>query len=102
MFSRNYPSSYTDNTLRLFAEAGFQPRVVQNVGELQTALGLVAAEVGLILVPASTQNLKREAVVYRNITNPKTTIEIIMQYRKDETSPVFARFRETVQSLYKI
>lgn len=102
MFSRNRPSAYADKTMHLFAEAGFQPRVAQNVGEIQTALGLVAAEIGFILVPASTQNLKREGVVYRNLTKPKSAIEIIMQYRKDETSPVFSRFREIVKSLYKI
>lgn len=100
MFSRSRPSAYADYTLRLFAEAGFQPRIVQNVGELQTALGLVAAEIGFILVPASTQNLKREGVVYRPISSPKPTIEIIMQYRKDETSPVLERFLEIVRSLY--
>ena len=102
LFSQTSPSVYADYMLRLCAAAGFQPRVAQNVGEVQTALGLVAAEIGIILVPSSTQNLKREGVVYRNLTNPKPTIEIIMQYRKDESSPVFKRFLEIVHSLYRI
>lgn len=101
MFSRSKPSVYTDYMLRLCAEAGFQPRVVQNVGEVQTALGLVAAEIGITLVPASTQNLKRDGVVYRSLSKPKPALEIIMQYRKDETSPVFTRFLEIVRSLYR-
>lgn len=100
MFSQNNPSVYADFMLRLCAEVGFQPRVVQKVGEIQTALGLVAAEIGIILVPSSTQNLKREGVVYRALTNPAPTIKMVMQYRKDEVSPVFSRFLEIVHSLY--
>lgn len=102
IFSQNNPPVYADYLIRLCAEAGFQPRVAQKVGEVQTALGLVAAEIGIILVPSSTQRLKRDGVIYRELTDPKPTIEIIMQYRKDETSPVFARFLETVRSLYRI
>jgi DNA-binding transcriptional LysR family regulator len=101
VFSRNMPSAYTEYLLRLCAEAGFQPRVVQSVGEMQTALGLVAAEIGITLVPASTQNLKREGVVYRALVKPKPAIDINMQYRQDETSPVLSRFLEIVRSLYR-
>jgi DNA-binding transcriptional LysR family regulator len=100
MFSQNQPSAYADYLSRLCAEAGFQPRVVQNVGEMQTAIGLVAAEIGIIAVPSSIQNLKREGVVYRSLDNLNATIEITVQYRKDETSPVLQRFLEIVNSLY--
>lgn len=100
IFSQSRPSPYYEFILRLCAEAGFQPSVVQQVGEIQTALGLVAAEIGITLVPASTQNLHREGVIYRPLAAPQPTIEMIMQYRKDETSLVVARFLEVIQTLY--
>jgi DNA-binding transcriptional LysR family regulator len=100
VFSQSLPSPLREYILRLCAEAGFQPRIVQQVGEIQTALGLVAAEIGVTLVPASTHNLHREGVVYKNLTEPQPIIEMTMQYRKDENSPVVARFLEVIQTLY--
>lgn len=102
VFSQSRPSPLREYILRLCAEAGFQPSVVQQVGEIQTALGLVAAEIGITLVPASTHNLHREGVVYKNLTEPQPIIEMTMQYRKDETSPVVARFLEVIQTLYPV
>ena len=99
MLSQARPSPYYDFVMRLCAEAGFQPRIAQQVGEIQTALGLVAAGIGFALVPASTQNLHREGVTYIHLT-AQPIIEMIMQYRRDETSPVFSRFLQVIESLY--
>lgn len=100
MLSQNRPSTYYDYIMRLCAEAGFQPKIVQQVGEIQTALGLVAAGIGFTFVPASTRNLHREGVVYIPLTAPPPTIEMIIQFRRDENSPAFVRFLEVAQSLY--
>lgn len=100
IFSQSRPSPFYEFVVRLCAEAGFQPKVVQQVGEIQTALGLVAAEIGVTLVPASTINLHREGVIYKTLAAPEAVIEMMMQYRKDETSPVVARFLEVIQKLY--
>lgn len=99
-FLQSHPSPFYEYILRLCAEAGFQPNVVQQVGEIQTALGLVAAEIGVTLVPASTYNLHREGVIYKSLAAPQPIIEMTMQYRKDETSAVVARFLEVIQTLY--
>lgn len=101
VFSQSRPSPFFDYVMRLCAEAGFQPNVVQQVGEIQTALGLVAAEIGVTLVPASTENLHREGVIYKPLAAP-LIIEMTMQYRKDETSPVVAGFLEVIQALYPV
>lgn len=102
IFSQSRPSPFYEFVVRLCAESGFQPNIVQQVGEIQTALGLVAAEIGVTLVPDSTHNLHREGVVYKNLTEPQPVIEMTMQYRKDENSPVVARFLEVIQALYPV
>jgi hypothetical protein len=50
--------------LALFRERDLRPPLVHEVKELQTALGLVAAESGVSIVPASVERLRRDNVLY--------------------------------------
>ncbi len=51
--------------------AGFEPRAVQDdVWLLQTVLGLVAAGLGVALVPASVEKLGRAGVAFRPLRDP--------------------------------
>jgi DNA-binding transcriptional LysR family regulator len=84
--------------LSLVRAQGVQPRFVQEANELQTALGLVAAEVGITLVPASVQRLHREDVVYRAIDAPGFTSPVIMSYRTDDRSAFLMRVIDWVMA----
>jgi DNA-binding transcriptional LysR family regulator len=85
-----YPSmprpSYADQVLSLFRDRGLEPLIGQEVRDVQTALGLVAAGVGVCLVPASLQRLRRDNVVYRPLDDPQATSPIIMSWRATDTS----------------
>ncbi len=83
--------SYADHVLSLFRGQGLQPRVVQEANELQTALGLVAAGLGITLVPSSVQRLHRDDVRYVPINAPGFVSPVIMSYRSGDTSPYLAR-----------
>ncbi|NUO87864.1 MAG: LysR family transcriptional regulator [Cupriavidus sp.] len=83
--------SYADHLLSLFRAQGLQLRVAQEANELQTALGLVAAGVGITLVPASIQRLHRDDVRYCPIDAPGFVSPVIMSYREGDTSPFLAR-----------
>ncbi len=72
------PSAHADNTVQIFANAGLAPRIVQTVEEMHTALGLVAAGIGVTLVPSSMQKAKREGVVYLDLANTETKLEMKM------------------------
>ena len=76
--------SYADQVLALFRGAGLRP-AVQEVRELQTALGLVAAGLGVCLVPASVQRLQRSGVQYRPMDVPGATSPVIMSHRVGDT-----------------
>ena len=93
------PSPHTDNTIQIFANAGFTPQIVQTVEEIHTALGLVAAGIGITLLPSSIQNMQNRGIEYRNLIKPTPVLEMKMGYREDESSPALARFIETVHSI---
>jgi DNA-binding transcriptional LysR family regulator len=60
---RSRPHSH-DLTIELFAEAGLQPRIAQFADEKQTIVNLVAAELGVALVPRWTSRLATPGVRY--------------------------------------
>lgn len=79
-------------------QAGFEPRVVQRTGELQTALGLVSAGIGVALLPASVEHTSREGVKYIPLDSPSPTISMVAAYRNDDSSPILQRFLDVVRS----
>jgi DNA-binding transcriptional LysR family regulator len=100
-----YPSaprpSYADQVLRLYRERGLRPPAVHEVRELQTALGLVAAETGICLVPASVERLRRDGVAYRPLDEEKAISPIIMSSRKGDRSPEVALLLKLIREMYR-
>lgn len=62
LFPRHPQPSYADSVLAVCARAGFRPNVVQETAEIHTAIGLVAAGLGVTIVPASVQSAHRQGV----------------------------------------
>ena len=60
---RSRPHSH-DLTMKLFAQAGLQARVVQLANEKQTIVNLVAAELGVAIVPRWTSRMATRGVRY--------------------------------------
>ena len=93
-----YPSEPESNfgsyVINSCAEAGFVPNIIQRTDEVQTAVGLVGAGVGIAVVPASTQCICREGVVYRQLIEPMPTIDLTLGYRADDHSPILMNFIE--------
>jgi DNA-binding transcriptional LysR family regulator len=71
--------------------AGFEPNVVQRTVQIQTAISLVSAGIGISLVPVTAKNLTQKGVVYRRLEE-KTTADLLVVYRDDETSPAVRHF----------
>ena len=92
--------SYADQVLALFRERKLIPTTVHEVSELQSALGLTASAMGVCLVPASVQRLRRDDVVYREIADKKVISPVIMTYRSDEKSNELIALRQTMVELY--
>jgi DNA-binding transcriptional LysR family regulator len=76
--------------LGICTDAGFTPRAVQeNVWLVQTIVGLVAAGVGVALLPASARALARRGVVYRTLRGDTAhVVELAAVWRRDDRSPI--------------
>lgn len=55
---------------RLFALAGVSPRIVQEVSQTHSVLALVNGGLGVALVPASSQIMRMDNLVFRDIAIP--------------------------------
>lgn len=82
------------HVLDICREAGFAPYVVQDdVWLVQTIVGLVAAGVGVALVPAGTKALQRRGVAYRPLCGRSLhEVELAAVWRGDERSAVVRAF----------
>ena len=93
--------SYADQVLALFRDAGLKPPAVHEVRELQTALGLVAAEAGVCLVPASVERLRRDNVSYRPFAQEAIVSPVIMSTRKGDPSPELSLLLKLIRDIYR-
>jgi DNA-binding transcriptional LysR family regulator len=83
--------SYADQVLSFYSDQGFEPVVAFEVGEMQTALGLVAAGGGICLVPASVRQLARDNVAYVDLDEPTLISPVIISYRSNDQSALLAQ-----------
>jgi DNA-binding transcriptional LysR family regulator len=69
-------------------EAGFAPRISQQVVESYSLTSLVAAGLGVALVPECLKNLSRPGIVYRPLVDPTPVADVQMIYRRDRSAVV--------------
>lgn len=72
--------------------AGFVPRIEQEAIQMQTIVSLVAAGIGVALVPASLRRLRRTGVVYRALAEKSPAVEIGLVQRARDDSPLVRAF----------
>jgi DNA-binding transcriptional LysR family regulator len=71
----------------LFADAAFTPRIAQRgVWLIQTVLGLVAAGIGLAVVPSSAASVNRRGVILRPLGGRNPQLDVAAIWRRDNTS----------------
>jgi DNA-binding transcriptional LysR family regulator len=73
-------------------QAGFVPRVSQQVVESQAIPSLVAAGLGVALVPGSLQRVHRRGVEYRPLARNAPRADVYAIRRRDDPSPVVRGF----------
>ncbi len=97
IFPRRLAPALHDQILGCFREAGLTPSIEQEAIQMQTIVGLVAAGMGIALVPQSVSNLKRPGVEYRALKEASPLVEIGLAWRRDNTSPVLQSFLHLIQ-----
>ena len=98
LFPRAVGTSLYDQIVGLCRRAGFSPRVAQEAIQMQTIVSLVAAGMGVALVPASLQNMRRAGVVYRTVAARSARAEVGVVWRRSEESPAGRAFVATARA----
>jgi LysR family transcriptional regulator, benzoate and cis,cis-muconate-responsive activator of ben and cat genes len=63
---------------------------VIEANEIQTALGLVAADIGVTLVPQSVSRLRLGDVVFLSLADSEILSPVIMGFRRDNQTELLA------------
>jgi DNA-binding transcriptional LysR family regulator len=90
-FPRRLGPGLYDRIMRFCAEAGFSPRVTQEVEQMHAIVGLVGAGLGVALVPASMRLMAAGDVVFASIARAPM-VEMGLAWRADDPSPLVASF----------
>lgn len=93
--------SYADAVLAAFHDRGLEPVKVYEARELQVGLGLVAAGVGVSVLPKSVLGLKRRDVIYKMLDEPNLTSPVIMSIRTMDHSSAISSLLELIYGLYR-
>jgi DNA-binding transcriptional LysR family regulator len=95
-----------DATIAACHAAGFNPRVghlgasTQAAPRIGSTLSLVAAGLGITLVPSSVQRMNLDGVVYRQLDGPDQPKALLgLARRTADSSAVVTQFRTIVRSL---
>jgi DNA-binding transcriptional LysR family regulator len=92
LFPREIAPTLYDTIVDACRKAGFQPVIGQVAPHITSIVNLVAAELGVSLVPAAMMQLRVTGIVYRQIAGQSPTTRLALAYRRGETSPVVRNF----------
>ncbi len=92
------PTLVRDSAFAACQAAGFSPRVGQEAPYVMSTLPLVAAGIGISIVPASLQHMNVRGVAYRRLTgSTQLKVPLSLASRRGDTSAVVRQFVELVR-----
>jgi DNA-binding transcriptional LysR family regulator len=86
-----------DTVIAACEKAGFSPKVKQYTPQLSSTINLVAASMGVSIVPSSMQGLQPQAVSYKRLRGQHLTALLGVAHREGESSAPVLRFIETAR-----
>jgi DNA-binding transcriptional LysR family regulator len=78
--------------------AGFVPQIKQYANDLPTVIWLVSIGTGVAVVTAGLASLARPSVAFRPLEPSGPPVEMVVAWRRNETSPVVDAFLEVTRS----
>jgi DNA-binding transcriptional LysR family regulator len=93
---RELAATLYDRLVQLAAKSDFHPQIRQHAQQLNGLLALVAAGIGLALVPATMRSVQLAGVSYVPLEDPDAYLLLAVACRADDASPVLAQFLATV------
>ncbi|MCH4548487.1 LysR family transcriptional regulator [Rhizobium changzhiense] len=88
LFPRLVGLSLYDDVVLACRKAGFELTVAQEAPQISSVVNLVAADLGVSIVPASISQIKLKGVAYRPIEGPLAVARLALAILKTHRSPV--------------
>jgi DNA-binding transcriptional LysR family regulator len=82
-------------------QAGFTPRVHQEVADTSSLVALVAAGLGVALAPASIRHMRIPGATHRPLRGPAPTMTLALAYKAGPVPPVVRGYLETARSVFR-
>jgi DNA-binding transcriptional LysR family regulator len=92
LFSRRRAPAFEALVARACHDAGIALRVKYDVEHPQTILAIVEAGLGISLVPASLQTVRRPGIAYRRLSPDGPTLDTVIAWRCDSELPLVQAF----------
>ncbi len=97
MIPRQRGPGFFDHIITLCQQEGFSPHIVLEASQFHTIIGLVAAGIGISILPASMQRSRILGVVFRSISGKAETV-LHMAWVKDNRAPVLQNFLDAARA----
>ena len=91
-YGRKWAPSFYDHWTAICRKAGFSPNVVQEVAEMDTALVLVAASIGVAILPEGIARRSRSGLKVKPLPAEKAISEIGVAVQSSRATPLLQRF----------
>jgi DNA-binding transcriptional LysR family regulator len=92
LFPRTINPAVYDAILAGFARAGYTPNLTQEAPQVASAIPMVAAGLGVSLVPESMSLLRPDGVAFVPVKDPMLSAEICLAYRRTQASSAVRNF----------
>ncbi|MDP9141798.1 MAG: LysR family transcriptional regulator [Pseudomonadota bacterium] len=100
LFPRVVGAGLHDEIISACRNAGFSPRIVQETSQVTSIVNLVAAGMGVSIVPSSMQQVHSDGVSYRLIQKPTPKARLSLIFRDaDRSAPHIRGLLELTRSL---
>jgi DNA-binding transcriptional LysR family regulator len=95
---RPYDSAYAQHIRDCCVQAGFAPRVVHHVSQVAAVLSLVAAGMGVALIPQSVTHIYFNAITYISLASDAPHSEVYAVQRQDDSAIITNAFVQFITS----
>jgi DNA-binding transcriptional LysR family regulator len=96
--ARGLPRGYADRILEIFEENAFTPNIVKEVYDMHTSICLVAAGMGVSVVPATMTLMNTPGVAFRPLGAETQGVSFSVAWRKDSEAQLIPLFRDAART----
>jgi DNA-binding transcriptional LysR family regulator len=99
LFPRHLAPEFHDQLIAMCIKAGFSPEIRAEAAEYQTILSLIAAGLGISILPASVKNLGRAGVAFVTLADVRTKATVVLAARTDDNSVALRDFIDVARGI---